>query len=187
MKKSDFIHLIKSPSAIEGQHAIDLQSILAEFPYFTSAQLLLTKAFQKAENINFENQVKVSAAYAIDRRKLHDYLFEEDHNSSISLPEEETKKEFESETELTQEKPIENEFEPIKESIIDEKETAKKEIDPLNQQIISSAISSSIILEVDDQIPEFHSKENIEEKEESQIKVAENTNFNESEKHSFSS
>ena len=135
----------------------------------------------------FENQVKVSAAYAINRKKLHDYLFEEDHNSSISLPEEVTKNELHSKAELAQEKSEENEIEPLNEFTVDKKETEEKEVDPLNQQIISSAISSSILLEVDNQIPDFNSNENIEEKEEPQFKEVDKVNFNESEKHSFSS
>jgi len=75
VRTSELNQLIASPEKLQKEQISDLQNLISEYPYFTSAHLLLTKAFFESENLNFENQLRLSAAYAGDRKKLHDLLY----------------------------------------------------------------------------------------------------------------
>ena len=75
MRTSELNQLIESPERLQKDQINDLQDLISEYPFFTSAQLLLTKAFFETENLNFEKQLRLTAAYAGDRKKLHDLLY----------------------------------------------------------------------------------------------------------------
>jgi len=87
MKKSEFIALLETPKELGNHHIVGLQEAVKEFPYFQSAQLLLTKAFHKSENINFEGQLKKAAAFSSDRKRLHQLIFDQDRNLQELTPE----------------------------------------------------------------------------------------------------
>jgi len=75
MRTSELNQLIESPERLQKEQISDLQELVSEYPYFTSAQLLLTKAFFDSENLNYEKQLRLTAAYAGDRKKLHELLY----------------------------------------------------------------------------------------------------------------
>lgn len=75
MKKGNFIELLQQPHLVNNESIVGLQSVLEEYPYFQTAQLLVTKAFHQSENLNFETSLRKSAAYASSREKLHELLF----------------------------------------------------------------------------------------------------------------
>ena len=83
MRTSELNQLIESPERLQKDQINDLQDLISEYPFFTSAQLLLTKAFFETENLNFEKQLRLTAAYAGDRKKLHDILYSGKELSNI--------------------------------------------------------------------------------------------------------
>jgi hypothetical protein len=180
MKKGEFIAYVEDPSLLKADDIPALQNILAEYPYFQSAQLLLTKIFQQEENINFEKQLRKTAAYSANRKRLHTILFSEL---------EQIKKEPRPEVELQETKaPIEKEQArdiSAKESPI-ERQYSSAEEDFLNRQIITEAISSSILNEVDEESETLPPQSEDSWETEEKTKEAENTNrFKEDEGHSF--
>lgn len=166
MNKGEFISLLKKPQDIDAKHISDLQEVVQRYPYCSSSQLLLTKAFHYTDNINFEASLRKTAAYAADRSQLHALLF---HSSTTEKPSPELKTIEQKDnsilkTELTEERPTAEtttttsapiEKPPIREKAVEE--LAPKQEDELDAQILSSAIHSSILLEVSDEIPEIDS------------------------------
>ncbi len=180
MKKGEFIAYVEKPSLLKADDIPALQNILAEYPYFQSAQLLLTKIFQQEENINFEKQLRKTAAYAANRKRLHTLLFSE-IRQAIKVPSPIDKHE-EKESAIEQEEltttAIEN---PT------EKERISSEDEFLNRQILTEAISSSILNEVDEEAETLptQAESTLEAKEEIQ-EVESASQFNEQEGHKFS-
>lgn len=75
MNKSQFISTLKNPSIVSAGSVEGLSDLVNRYPYFQSAQLLLTKAYHSSENLNFETSLKRTAAYAANRTQLHALLF----------------------------------------------------------------------------------------------------------------
>ena len=218
MKKSEFIALLESPEDLGNQHIVGLQEAVKEFPYFQSAQLLLTKAFHKTENINFEGQLKKAAAFASDRKRLHQLVFDQQVIQNTEPTEAEVSGEnsipfsINPQTQLAQSDSDKQEQSTLASSK-DEKtsgpafvpdfglvaEEDKTQIgteqeylnDDLQKQVLTEAIHQSIILEVDDQIPDFNNEneeESIEGHDEQVSNVQKVTppEFDEATAHSFS-
>lgn len=176
MKKGTFISYVKKPSLLHAEEIPALQNIIAEYPYFQSAQLLLTKVFQEEENINFEKQLRKAAAYSANRKRLHALLFSEHSPEKKSEPTLSHKEEQEPESTNSN-------------AGVSEQETAleKEAEDFLNKQILTEAISSSILSEVDENTElEEESVEAIKDAQIDEVSFKENDSFNEGEGHSFS-
>ena len=75
INKSTFISHLKDPNLIGSDSIVGLSEVVQDFPYFQSAQMLLTKAYHSSENLNFESSLKKTAAYAANRQQLHRLLF----------------------------------------------------------------------------------------------------------------
>lgn len=71
MNKGQFISYIESPEKISGSDSLLLAELLKNFPYFQTAHLLYAKGLHNAGSIHYNNQLKVTAAYAADRKVLH--------------------------------------------------------------------------------------------------------------------
>jgi tetratricopeptide (TPR) repeat protein len=70
MKAEKIIALINNPKAIASIDITALENLLLKHPYFQSGQLLLTKGLLNTESIRYNRQLKKSAAYSLDRKKL---------------------------------------------------------------------------------------------------------------------
>lgn len=216
VNKSTFISYLKQPTAVGAHSIVSLNEIVQDYPYFQSAQMLLTKAYHSSENLNFESSLKRTAAYAASRKHLHSLLFtpsvsmneevevipeyytlehvetsaisEEPQNSSQGepllaqvstftkeLPEDELEEQqldsvtahvetptnlnqqdnevgdhFEEKSAVAQEEKLNIDFSKIKNS-------SNAEFDTLENQILSSAVSNSILQNVSDEIPDIDS------------------------------
>jgi len=136
VKKGTFISIVQNPETLSNEHIPELKRILLEFPYFSTAHALLTKAYHENENINFEQQLRKTAAFALDRKRLHELLFSDLVTGEIKENESTLKVvPKEQENKIVQTKPI-------------EEKALEKETDPFEAQILSSAISNSILQEV---------------------------------------
>lgn len=188
MRKSEFHQFITNPSLVNTESIIGIQEVLAEFPYFASAQMLLTRAYYESENLNFEKQLRKTAAFVGDRKRLHQLIFDEKTTQDFQRNEIEKVNATNNEKQITKAEELTEKSGELKESIAqteneEEKENNQSEEQTkssiLEQQILTEAISSTILLEVKDEIdPTFT--------------LSEKTNdsfvdpqFNESTKHSF--
>lgn len=74
MIKSDINNAISNPNSLEGLSLQNLQEVISEFPYFSAAQLLLTKKLKEEDSLLFENQLNLTAAYVPSRKVMYDLL-----------------------------------------------------------------------------------------------------------------
>jgi len=74
MKKKQFISLINNPNIINTIDVGILDNIVSEHPYCQSAQILLTKGLLNTDSIRYNLQLKKTAAYCSDRKKLFDLI-----------------------------------------------------------------------------------------------------------------
>jgi hypothetical protein len=61
---------IQSPQHITRDDVTSLDSLLHEFPYFQTAQLLLVKGLLNTDSIRYNRQLKKAATYSLDRKQL---------------------------------------------------------------------------------------------------------------------
>ncbi|MGB8491678.1 MAG: hypothetical protein WCE64_11535 [Bacteroidales bacterium] len=74
MNKNDFLELISSKAPIDRQLLTEINELVAIFPYFPTAHLLLLKGLKDNSDIRFETQLRNSAIYAGDREVLYNFL-----------------------------------------------------------------------------------------------------------------
>jgi len=74
MKVKEIIKLINHPENILSEEIIELDNILLKYPYFQSGQLLLTKGLLNTDSIRYNQQLKKTAAYCLDRKKLFNLI-----------------------------------------------------------------------------------------------------------------
>ena len=61
---------IQTPQNIKAKDIAEIDSLLLEFPYYQTAQLLLTKGLLNTDSIRYNRQLKKAAAYSLDIKKL---------------------------------------------------------------------------------------------------------------------
>ena len=61
---------IQAPQKITGEDVANIDSLLHEFPYFQTAQLLLAKGLLNTDSIRYNRQLKKAAIYSLDRKQL---------------------------------------------------------------------------------------------------------------------
>ena len=226
ISKSTFISYLKEPHVVGSESFVGLNEVCKAYPYFQSAQLLLTKAYHTSENLNFEASLKKTAAYAANRKQLHNLLFAQfqpittDNETTVAVVEDvplpateedvvvttaaeikeihpaeevsevileqdtsspdktepfptselteehDSLEEISAEAELSQNRQIAEEQQEKLTVLEQEKfsvdfskieEGNKEEQDDLDRQILSSAVSSSILLNVSNEIPDIDS------------------------------
>jgi len=64
------IEYIQSPQNIKAEDVAAIDSLLLEFPYYQTAQLLLTKGLLNTDSIRYNRQLKKAAAYSLNRKQL---------------------------------------------------------------------------------------------------------------------
>jgi len=63
------------PQTLNKEHIAELRELCEEFPYFSISRLFLTKALQNANDVLFETEIRKTATYCPDRRKLFFLLY----------------------------------------------------------------------------------------------------------------
>ena len=82
MEIQQFLDKVKFPEKIQTSEIEIFNKIATDFPFFQSAHLLYLKSLSKDnKNSIFENQLKVAAAYSMNREKLFSLLKSEKTNS----------------------------------------------------------------------------------------------------------
>lgn len=193
MTKGEFIQYLKSPENLNEAATEAISSIRASYPYFQSAQLLLSKGYQNTDHLQFEKQLKKAAAYAADRKLLHQLIMGDQINAQFQQSSEPEVEEVEHEKNQTTDRSPEdkpNDESSASKDIPAQTEDRKTEEDELlERQILAEAVNNSILQEADDQIPEIDSftrktleKETIEIEKSAQTEES----FNQDEEHEFS-
>lgn len=114
MNRRQFISYMSNPDKLSAEDSVLLAEIIKNFPYFQTAHLLYTKSLHNQHSIHYNNQLKITAAYATSRKRLHQLITKQTHVEDIDLSnrvgEEELLKQSDKEKEAVV---------PLKENIID--------------------------------------------------------------------
>jgi hypothetical protein len=184
MNKTQFISFVETPEKLSGSESVLLSELLKNFPYFQTAHLLYAKSLHNINSIHYNNQLRVTAAYATDRRVLHKLI------TKNAAPEKEIPVIV---TEIAQEKKIENavielikeeiaekniqpviieEIKPLQTETVEEKNEIEIKAEiiqaPVHTETIEEAIPTEIKEEIpviEQKIPEVQTSEEIETNE----------------------
>ncbi len=74
MNKSEFTNLIINPDKLGNEHIDTLKKIVADYPYFSTAQILLAKALFNTNHYEYEKQLKITALSVPNREILYQFL-----------------------------------------------------------------------------------------------------------------
>ena len=86
MENIKIIDLINDPQRISSNDVSYLDKIILKYPYFQTAQVLLSRGLLNINSIRFNQQLKKSAAYALYREKLFRLITKENtQNKSRKL------------------------------------------------------------------------------------------------------
>lgn len=75
MNKAEFTDLIKNPEKLGSEHIETLKKIVTDYPYFSTAHILLAKALLNINHYEYEKQLKHTALIVGDRSVLHQFLY----------------------------------------------------------------------------------------------------------------
>ena len=74
MNKTQFISYLDHSERLSGEDSKLLTALLKNFPYFQTAHLLLAKSLHNQNSIDYNSQLKITAAYVTDRKILHQLI-----------------------------------------------------------------------------------------------------------------
>ncbi len=165
MQVNSFIHYLDFPEKLGGVTQEEISRVIEEFPYCQTGRLMFAVQLKLNNSILFEEQLKKAASICSDRTKLFEHIHlhtkEQTVEPDLGSQEKEVVIEIEKEAIVSEDK-----FVPVK---------GQDELDILEKEYLTTAISSTILLESD----HVEEEEVVEEKE---IDL-----FDDSISHSFSS
>ncbi len=74
MNSAEFTYLLQYPENIDAQKTQALNEVITEFPYFQSARAIQLKGLNKTNSFKYNQTLKKTAAYTIDRKVLFDFI-----------------------------------------------------------------------------------------------------------------
>lgn len=143
MQRSDLHTVISDPSKINTVETTAIDDLIHRFPYCSTLYIIRSRQAIENEELGADKLIRRSAATVVNRKHLHDFLFKPLVSTNPSSFESTSVEQEDLSTEHIA--PEEGEIQKNIES-----ESINK-TNPLDQQILTSAINSSISLEVDDE------------------------------------
>ncbi len=188
MQVKDFVKYLTQPELLAQVNGQDLLPIVNEFPYCQTGQLMYAINLNSSDSILFDEQLKKAAAYCSDRTQLFELLqpIEEAAGEVVIKPVVEEK--IVAQEKTKEAKPVE-----VQPELLVEEEKPKElkeetpkikveELDVLEKEYITQAISYSIELEVDKDLPGDIEEQATKQVEETAVEV---DLFDEKTEHSF--
>ena len=71
MNRQQFYQYLSNPSDLNAETLPHLLEVIAEYPYFQAARMLLVKNMAMIDNIRYNQELKAAAAHIPDRKKLY--------------------------------------------------------------------------------------------------------------------
>ncbi|MGE5420139.1 MAG: hypothetical protein ACM3UT_08125 [Chloroflexota bacterium] len=75
MNRTDFLNLMENSSSIDPKTTTEIGEIVAIFPYFQTAHLLLLKGLHANDDVRLSNQLRNSAIHIADREVLYHFIY----------------------------------------------------------------------------------------------------------------
>ncbi|NQY04942.1 MAG: hypothetical protein HRT68_01760 [Flavobacteriaceae bacterium] len=83
MITNEFTYLLKQPEVINEKQTEGLTNIINKFPYFQSAKALYLKGLKNQDSYQYNQELKITAAYTTDRSVLFDFITSEAFNQNF--------------------------------------------------------------------------------------------------------
>ncbi len=80
MQKKELTALLQHPSSVNGAQTAALKEVLEEHPCFQAARAVHLKGLKNENSLHYNKELKVTAAYTIDRSVLFDFITSEEFN-----------------------------------------------------------------------------------------------------------
>jgi len=77
MVKENYIEVLTDIQKIKSFNSQELKNIIDEYPYFQSARALYLKALKDQKSFRYNNELKITAAYTLDRSVLFNFITSE--------------------------------------------------------------------------------------------------------------
>jgi tetratricopeptide (TPR) repeat protein len=74
MNSAEFTYLLQYPENIDALKTQALNEVISEFPYFQSVRAIQLKGLNKTNSFKYNQTLKKTAAYTIDRKVLFDFI-----------------------------------------------------------------------------------------------------------------
>jgi tetratricopeptide (TPR) repeat protein len=74
MNSAEFTYLLQNPENIDALKTQQLNEVISEFPYFQSVRAIQLKGLNKTNSFKYNQTLKKTAAYTIDRKVLFDFI-----------------------------------------------------------------------------------------------------------------
>jgi len=85
MNESEYTYLLTHPDTIDSEKLAKLDEIVQEFPYFQSVRALQLKGLKNTNSFKYNQALKKTASYTIDRSILFDFITSSYFNIEISI------------------------------------------------------------------------------------------------------
>ncbi len=86
MNKAQFISFVETPEKMTGTDSVLLGDLIKNFPYFQTAQLLYAKSLHNTNSIHYNNQLRITAVYATDRKVLYRLITKQTIIEAVNIP-----------------------------------------------------------------------------------------------------
>ena len=183
MQVNNFISYLTEPNQLSQVDEKELLQVVNEFPYCQTSQLMYAINLNSNNSILFDEQLKKTAAYCSDRTQLFE-LLQPKQETTQQIVEEESVIEVQTPTKVEVKEEVVNE---IKEEV-EAKEESKiipvkgiDELDVLEKEYLTNAISYSIELEADEEAKNIDTTKEAVEEEVKEVEL-----FDTETTHSFS-
>lgn len=187
MQVNNFISYLTQPEQLAKVEDKELLQVVNEFPYCQTGQLMYAINLNNNNSILFDEQLKKTASYCSDRTQLFELLQPQKAVGEIVVDEPAIEVQTPIKAEVKEDIPIEINTES---NIEEEKEGAKiipvkgvDELDTLEKEYLTQAISYSIELEADEEIKEIESEQEVEQEEVNLFDTSTEHSFNDWLKH----
>jgi len=90
LENNQITYLLNHPDALKTEHQKELETLLADFPYFQPARALYLKCLKDQNSYTYNRELKKTAAYATDRSVLFEYITSETFINEETLSKEES-------------------------------------------------------------------------------------------------
>jgi len=81
MVKEEFLIAINQSSSVGNEHREALKAVSRKYPYFQAARAIYLKSLKESSSLNYNQELKYTAAQTIDRTVLFDYITSEEFRS----------------------------------------------------------------------------------------------------------
>jgi len=82
MDRNKFVSLMENPSMLGAEHIASLHEVIQQFPYFQTPRFMMLKSLYSVNNIRYNKELKITAAYTPDRKKLYTFIYQQEINQS---------------------------------------------------------------------------------------------------------